>query len=222
MLTLKRFRAIEGAIRAAGFASVIEWSEKIPAPEDADEFASEAIYVICNSGMKASVARPIYQRCLNALEAAESSKSAFGHPGKTAAIDTIWARRKELFAAFQAAEDKLAFCASLPFVGPITSHHLAKNYGVNTVKADVHLDRLAEAECRSVQDMCQRLAQQTGYRVATIDSILWRACSEGILDSRSYLASGWRAAFKPPTIIDPAPGAGPNEGVAALREPPAS
>lgn len=222
MLTLKRFRAIEEAIRAAGFASVIEWSETIPAPEDADEFASEAIYVICNSGMKASVARPIYRRCLNALEAGESSKLAFGHPRKTAAIDTIWERRDELFAGFQAAEDKLAFCASLPFVGPITSHHLAKNYGVNTVKADVHLDRLAEAERRSVQDICQRLARQTGYREATIDSILWRACSEGILDSRGYLASGWRAAFKPPALINAAGDAGLDQDLADPTDPPAS
>ena len=45
--------------------------------------------------------------------------------------------------------------------------------------------------------MCQRLARQTGYREATIDTILWRACADGFLDSRDYLADGWDAAFNP-------------------------
>ena len=48
MITLKRFRKLEAALRAAGYGPMIEWSETIQPPTTAEEFAGEAIYVICN------------------------------------------------------------------------------------------------------------------------------------------------------------------------------
>ena len=37
----------------------------------------------------------------------------------------------------------------------------------------------------------------TGYRIATVDSILWRACADGVVNSRAYEVEGWKAAFRP-------------------------
>jgi len=51
VITLKRFRRIEAVMRAAGYGHIFEWSEAIPKPADADAFAEQAVYVICNSGM---------------------------------------------------------------------------------------------------------------------------------------------------------------------------
>lgn len=195
MLTIKRFRRIEKAVRDAGFAHIIDWSQTIPPPEDPEEFASEAVYVICNSGMRQSVAKHIHRPCIDALNAGESAATAFRHPGKKVAIDTIWAAREELFARSLAARDKIEFCAELPWIGPVTKHHLAKNFGVDTAKPDVHLERLAGVENRDTFQLCARLARQSGYRIATVDSILWRACAEGILNTRIYEMHGWRAAF---------------------------
>ena len=196
-LTLAQFRQLEEALRGAGYGDIIEWSENLRPARDCRTFAKEAIYVICNSGMKVTVANPIYWRCVRALARGQSATTVFGHAGKAAAIDHIWLHRKVLFAAYRIAENKLVYCATLPFVGPITRHHLAKNLGVNTVKPDFHLARLAKAERLTAWELCERLAGQTGYRESTIDTILWRACADGYLDSSEYLAEGWMAAFNP-------------------------
>jgi hypothetical protein len=196
MITVKRFRRIEAVLRATGYGSMIEWSESVVPPTTADDFAREAIYVICNSGMKNSVAAPIATRCLAALEAGASSATVFNHPGKRVAIDTIWRQRDELFSRYCRETDKLEVLSELPWIGPVTRHHLAKNLGVDTAKPDVHLERLARRDRTTTQTLCRRLSRATGYRLATVDSILWRACAEGVLSSRAYESAGWRAAFR--------------------------
>jgi len=146
MLTLERFHHIEWAVRKAGHRDTIEWSEAIASVQDADGFAQAAIYVICNSGMRVTVAAPIAERCIVQLRNGQSATSVFGHPGKSEAIDLIWRDRADLFAAFEAADDKIAFCQTLPWIGPVTKFHLAKNLGIDAAKPDVHLDRLAKRE----------------------------------------------------------------------------
>lgn len=184
MITLERFHEIEAAVRAAGYDDAIAWSEQAAPPEDPDQFASEAIYVIINGGMSNRVAQPIHERCMRALAAKGSCREAFGHPGKAAGIDQIWEQRHALFAAYLEADDLLAFCETLPWIGAITRYHLAKNFGAPFAKPDVHLNRLAEAEGCSAQELCDRLADDTGYRASTVDLILWRACAIGIIKSR--------------------------------------
>jgi hypothetical protein len=196
MITLKRFRKLEAALREAGYGLTIDWSENIQTVRTAEEFAGEAIYVICNSGMKNSVAAPIAVRCLAALAAGSSATTVFGHPGKAPAIDAIWQQRAMLFERFCRENDKVSVLGDLPWIGPVTKHHLAKNLGTDTAKPDVHLERLARRDKTPTQTLCRRLARQTGYRVATIDTILWRACADGLLHSRRYEADGWKAAFR--------------------------
>lgn len=193
-LTLAQFRQLEAVLRARGYNEMIEWSETVKPPANATTFAKEVVYVICNSGMNFLTANGIYWKCIRALRAGQSSTTVFGHPGKTKAIDHVWQHRKVLFAAYLIAENKLAYCHTLPFVGAITKHHLAKNLGLDTIKPDIHLMRLARAERVSPMALCARLAYQTGYRQSTIDSILWRACADGYVDSSTYQVEGWGAA----------------------------
>jgi hypothetical protein len=197
MITLKRFRKLEAALRQAGYGETIDWSQNVQPVTTAEEFAAEAIYVICNSGMSNKVAAPIAVRCLVALAASASATTVFGHPGKSAAIDAIWQQRDELFSRYLAENDKVPFLSELPWIGPVTKHHLAKNLGADTAKPDVHLERLARRDRTTTHKLCLRLARQTGYRVATIDTILWRACADGLLSSRRYEAEGWEASFRP-------------------------
>jgi hypothetical protein len=152
--------------------------------------------VIANSGMSYLAGGAIYRRCLKALWAKRSVRRIFRHEGKAKAIDQIWADRERLFAEFRDTDDKVEFCQSLPWIGPVTRYHLAKELGVEAAKPDVHLARLATHDRMSVERLCRRLARQTGYRLGTIDTILWRACATGILDSKRYEAVGWRAAFR--------------------------
>jgi|GEM_PF-696973 len=197
MITLKRFRRIEAILRGQGYAETIDWSESVQAPQSAEEFAREAIYVICNSGMAVTIGAPIAARCIAQLQGGGSAAEVFGHPGKKVAIDSIWRGRAELFAGFQATSAKLEFLESMPWIGPVTRYHLAKNLGVDVAKPDRHMERLARRDRTSTRTLCRRLARQTGYRVATVDSILWRACADGLLNSRIYEAHGWTAAFRP-------------------------
>jgi hypothetical protein len=153
-------------------------------PANEEHFALEAIYVICNSGMKNTVARGIFERVRAAL-LGRTIREVFGHKGKAAAIDHIWRHQGVLYVDYLLADDKLAFCESLPWIGGITKYHLAKNFGADVAKPDVHLQRLADREGCTAQQLCERLATATGLRVAAVDTVLWRACANGILNSRT-------------------------------------
>ncbi|MDB5445681.1 MAG: hypothetical protein JWQ97_998 [Phenylobacterium sp.] len=182
------FARIRSALDAAGFAEDVTWSEELQPPASAEDFALEAIFVICNSGMKNTVARGIYERVRSEMEDGGRAFEAFKHPGKAAAIDAIWDRRFVLYETFmaQTSDDlRLSFCESLPWIGGITKFHLAKNFGVDVAKPDVHLQRLADREGVTAQALCERLACATGLRAATVDVVLWRACAEGIINSRT-------------------------------------
>lgn len=174
-------------VNALGTQAVedIAWAEDLRPPTDADDFAKEVIFVICNSGMKNTVARGIYERCMAALRAGRPVFEVFGHAGKAQAIERIWSARHELLQGFLAAPDRLAFLEALPWIGPITKYHLAKNFGADVAKPDVHLRRLADREGCTAQALCERLAADTGLRVATVDTVLWRACANGVIDSRT-------------------------------------
>lgn len=165
----------------------LHWSEAIEPPSNAEDFVREVIFVICNSGMKNTVAAGIFLRCMAALQTGLDVRQVFRHPGKSAAIAKVWAERSALFDEYQQAPDSLAFMAALPWIGEITKYHLAKNFGLDVAKPDVHLQRLADRDGTTPHDLCARLAAETGLRVATVDTILWRACANGILDSRTGL-----------------------------------
>jgi hypothetical protein len=202
VITLKRFQALEAVMRQAGYGPIIEWSETIAPPADADDFADRAIYVICNSGMKNAIAEPIYERCMVALREGRSAATEFGHPGKRVAIDRIWSERHALFEQYCRAPHDIDQLQELPWIGPITVFHLAKNLGADVAKPDVHLERLARRDRTTSQTLCRRLSRWTGYRVATIDTVLWRACADGLLSSAIYEREGWKAAFKPHSFIE--------------------
>lgn len=163
----------------------VAWAEGLQPPDDEEAFALEAIFVICNSGMKNTVARGIFERVRAALFTDKSAGTAFGHKGKAAAIDHIWRNQSVLFLDYCMSTDRLAFLESLPWIGGITKYHLAKNFGLQYAKPDVHLQRLADREGCTAQALCERLARATGFKVATVDTILWRACANGVIDSRT-------------------------------------
>jgi hypothetical protein len=173
---------------AAGWEDDIAWAEDLGPPSDAIEFAREVIFVICNSGMKNTVARGIFDRVMAAVERGESAGTAFGHKGKAAAIDDVWAARDILLIGFLANrtdDERLAWLATVPWIGHITKYHLAKNFGMQVAKPDVHLQRLADTFQTSPQALCEDLAARTGYKIATIDTLLWRGAANGILDTRT-------------------------------------
>lgn len=187
------FRAVVDAIGKHGYQDDIAWAESIMPPVDANAFASELIFVICNSGMRFTVARGIYDRVMESIALGNPAELVFGHAGKRGAINRIWGDRERLFEEFRAADDKVAWLGSLPWIGPITKYHAAKNFGVDCVKPDVHLARLAAAFATTPDVLCRGIADQVGLRVATVDTVLWRACAIGLINSKTGVFDGDRA-----------------------------
>jgi hypothetical protein len=181
----KVFALVLAALGQQG-ADDVAWAESLKEPVDADDFAFETIYVICNSGMKNTVARLIYTKVVELIESGQPvTGNVLGKSGKAAAIDKVWAERQRLYDEYMAAPDKVAYARTIPWIGGITCYHVAKNFGADVAKPDVHLQRLADREGVTAQQLCERIAAETGYRVATIDTVLWRACANGIVDSRT-------------------------------------
>ena len=99
-------------------------------PETADEFAQQVIETICHASVTSAVGRRTFERCMRALSFGSTARVGFRHPAKAEAIDMIWRERERLFEEYTATPDKLRFLATLPWVGPVTKHSLARRLGV--------------------------------------------------------------------------------------------
>ena len=128
---------------------------------------------------KYQIARQIWNRVRPVVESGSSASTVFGHKGKSAAIDYVWQNRDELLKKYLAAEDKIEYLQSLPWIGVITKWHLAKNFGHDCAKPDRHLVRIAGEE--GVHKLCFRLSEASGDRIATVDLVLWRAANLGLI-----------------------------------------
>src|SRR5260370_2025861 len=102
----------------------------------------------------------------------------FAHPGKIDSIIDIAARIAS--DGFEAIKDKIGsdgveFLRSLPFIGPATSFHLAKNIGLDVVKPDRHLMRIcALAGYENPADFCANISTVVGDRLSVVDLVVWR------------------------------------------------
>lgn len=182
-LTAEDVLELRWHLRALGYGRDAVWAEGIAFPETPEELAERYAFVVVNSGMKATVARGIFDRLWPAVLAGRPARSEFGHPGKALAIDLGWILRRVWWkVARELQGDALvAWCQTRPWVGPITKYHLAINLGADVCKPDRWLVRLAEGHRETCAALCQRLARDTGLRVATVDVLLWRGCAEGVI-----------------------------------------
>jgi hypothetical protein len=182
-LTTETYLHVVALLVERGYAGDREWSENVKAPTTPENFVQEYVWVVLNSGMKSVIARKIMNRVWPVVSSGGSARTVFDHPGKSAAIDLVWANRLDHFSTFQNVPlaDLVEWCQTLPWIGPITKFHLAKNLGADVAKPDRWLERLAACEQESVDELCARLAKTAGDRVATVDVVLWRACAIGVL-----------------------------------------
>lgn len=186
MLTADIYREVCARLAELGHGGDREWSQSVGPPATAEDLAQEHAWVVLNSGMRNTVADQIWQRVRPRLLAGQPIGEAFRHPGKRSAIENVWRFRNTLLASFTLEAMRgdaavVAWCAGLPWIGPITKYHLAKNLGADVAKPDRWLVRLADVEGETVDGLCARLAATTGDRVATVDVVLWRACAVGVL-----------------------------------------
>lgn len=188
-LTVELYERIKHELAARGHGDDYTWSQNLKPPATAEDFACEYVWVVLNSGMRNTVARLIADRMWPALRAGKSAGAVFGHPGKVAAIDKVWLAKDAYFDVFMSMDmhadasrlEIVEWCQTLPWIGKITKYHLAKNLGVDVAKPDRWLERLAAAEDTTCHLLCDRLAYESGDRIATVDVVLWRACAIGVL-----------------------------------------
>lgn len=177
----------------AGYGDEVDWHAELEFESTTEEeFLREAAWVVLTSGFRESIVRD----CFGGVSAAfldwrSASRIAacrdrcegralkvFGNTRKIRAIGSI---------VGQVAEDGyekvkngvrrggVTYLRRFPFIGPVTSYHLAKNIGLEVVKPDRHLVRLAEAMgCGSPGELCSTVAKVVGDSVGVVDLVFWR------------------------------------------------
>ncbi|MFX0209923.1 MAG: hypothetical protein ACFFDT_28340 [Candidatus Hodarchaeota archaeon] len=121
----------------------------------------------------------------NAKTITENSESCrsralavFGHRQKIRAIIVIAEQiYSQGFATFKMRirTEGIEFIQLLPFLGPATSYHLAKNIGLDVVKPDRHLIRVAAvAGYENPRILCEEISKHVGDRISVVDLVIWR------------------------------------------------
>jgi len=176
-----------------GFAQEIRWQDhlRISTLRESD-FLREAAWVVLSAGMREEVIRrkfpalseafcswlSAHEIVANATRCRQTASSVFNHPRKLDSIVDI--ARSVDRSGFEVLKDRIrsegiSFLRSLPYMGPATSYHLAKNIGLDVAKPDRHLLRMcAVAGYSDPEQMCLAISQASGDRISIVDLVMWR------------------------------------------------
>lgn len=177
----------------AGFGEEIKWQGSLNFDNVTESgFLREHAWVALSAGMHERVVRQRFQavsRCFYDWESADTivtredscRRLALQHFNNYRKIEGIIETARIItsvgFKSYKEAIrlNPLQVLQSLPFVGPVTCYHLAKNIGLPYAKPDRHLVRLANSVGYSnVQQFCKVIGEFTGDSVPVVDIVLWR------------------------------------------------
>ena len=176
-----------------GFAAEIDWQDDIRFSHVTEtDFLRESAWVVLSSGMREAIIRTKFPSISKAFCSWQSAKRVvsnpeqckkralrvFNHQKKIDAIlsiaERVFIEGFEIFKT-QIQREGVSFIQSLPFMGPATSYHLAKNIGLDVVKPDRHLLRVAAtAGFESPKCLCKEISKSVGDRISVIDLVIWR------------------------------------------------
>ncbi len=178
MEILEYYQNAKNHVLTHGYKDEVEWCEKREAFEKctSETFFFEYTYVVLNAGMREQIARKIYDRFCENL-----NHEVIGHKGKREAVRTAMQNYKEWFRMLKQLPDdksRIDFLKGMSWIGDITKFHLARNIGIDCVKPDRHLVRLAEQfGFNTPHEMCVEIQRYTKERLGVIDVVLWRYCN---------------------------------------------
>ena len=180
-------------VEQAGLLGEVAWQRETDFTEftESDLLREHAWVALC-SGFRESAVRRVFDHvslCFCDWESAEAIVSAGEICCTTAAL--AFANRIKLRSVLSTARyinnigfedfkrsvlaDPIKRLQVLPFIGPVTSWHLAKNLGLDVAKPDRHLVRVsARLGFRSADHLCRELAATTGEQAKVVDLIVWR------------------------------------------------
>ena len=180
-------------IADSGLEQELSWQRTIDFGDFTEtQLLREAAWVILCSGFRESIIRRIFDHVSLSFcdwESAElivksrrlcraAASASFRNEQKLEAICET-AERIHLcgFCSFktEVLQNPIARLQSLPYIGPITAVHLAKNLGLDVAKPDRHLVRLShEFGYTCAAELCGDIARATGEQVNVVDLALWR------------------------------------------------
>lgn len=191
---LLRFYAhSKGYLIGRGYGNEIAWQEsRLFDRTTESEFLREAAWVVLASGMKEKVVRQKFPAVSSAFldwrsaeaiqrkatKCRQAALQTFNSVRKVDAILKIsghvagvgYSKVRESIKS-----EGVAYIRRLPFMGPITAWHLAKNIGFPCAKPDRHLTRMAAvAGFAGVHEMCDWIAKRVGEKISVVDLVLWR------------------------------------------------
>lgn len=188
----RSYVAAKRVVAERGFAHEIAWQLGVAQePLTVSRFVREAAWVVLSAGMSEVVLRGLFDRLASCMcnfdpdrivlhRAAIRARALtiFRHTGKIDAILEISDRARRLgLEGIQCSffTHPESFLRSLPYVGPVSWRHLAKNLGMQIAKPDRHLVRIAQSTERpSVDTLCEEIAAWVGDPVSVVDLVLWR------------------------------------------------
>jgi len=164
-MTADEFMAIQVKVIEAGYGFEVAWAESIEPCKDTETFLREYIWVVIHGGTAHKVARTIEGKVWDVIAMVRARQGTYYpieaiymHRGKVKAIKYMLGHAEECFRAYVEAEDKLEYLHTLPYIGAITRYHLAKNLGLDVVKPDRHLFRIADRYGKLPQEFCKDIA----------------------------------------------------------------
>lgn len=187
------YREAHNFISKSVFAEELRWQSVLKFSDLSEQdFLRETAWVILCSGFREATLRKLFSTislCFCDWESAAiiTERSAlcrataldvFGNRKKIDSILAICAMVAQQ--GFVTVKDRISArpmeeLRGLPFIGPVTSWHLAKNLGFDVAKPDRHLERLAlHLGFADTHAMCAQVAAVTGQSQAVIDLVLWR------------------------------------------------
>lgn len=190
---IELFKTAQNTVINSGYGWEIEWQREVSFSSFSEsDFLRETAWVILCSGFRESTVRKNFDYislCFCDWETAKdivenqrscvlTASSAFKNDRKLNAIikvaETVY---EEGFSRYKRSVQKkpIQKLQELPFIGPITSWHLAKNLGLNVAKNDRHLARMAfNWGYSDAHEFCSYISKLTGEPTSVVDVILWR------------------------------------------------
>jgi hypothetical protein len=176
-----------------GYFDEIEWQYEVNISQiNEKSFLEEYAWVVLNTGMSEKIIRKIYpyisssffhwssvKKIVKHCDSCKNNALKFFNNKKKieAIIETskfIYDKNFNIFLE-EIKNNDIDYLRRLPYIGPITSFHLAKNIGFSVSKPDRHLVKLAKILCyNSVNDMCNTIYFFTDEPINVIDIVLWR------------------------------------------------
>lgn len=187
----RHYVSAKRAVVDHGYIDEITWQASVRVRDvSPTSFLREAAWVVLNTGMRESVIRLKFADLDHIFHGFDpeltwqrrrtvraKALGVFRHEAKVDAIIEIAGRVRLLSSEDlrRQLRDPEPFLTDLPYVGPVTWKHLAKNLGMSISKPDRHLARFTErVGWTSVDEVCSEISGWIGDPIDVVDVVLWR------------------------------------------------